>query len=679
MCGIAGVLRLGPEPPSSATGAEDRATVDRMLRAIEYRGPDDRGIESVGRATLGAQRLAILDVAGGHQPLSDASGRVWAALNGEIYNFPELRRDLEPRHAFRTRTDTELLPHLWLERGPALASALSGMFGLAVYDARDERLLLARDPLGIKPLYVARLDGRLLWASELKALLAVPDVPRDLDLEAVGRYLKLGFVPGAATPFRAVRKLRPGTLLLVTPRGEEMRRYHEWPEFFAGPFDAATPLATLADEAERRVRAATLAMLEADVPVGLLLSGGIDSSVLAALLPEERRRGLRTFSIGFEGGGHYDERGFAREVAAHAGTRHREVTVTMDVAGELPRVAALLDEPCADPAALPAHLVARAASSEVKVLLSGTGGDEIFGGYRRHRLDRLLARIGWLPRTAARGIERLLAQWPLGRRTAAGERLVWLRKLMGARGQATFLAAYLAMFAPGPTDAFCDALAVDIDSDDDDVTTSEMLREVRMLPKGGPETGFLVDHLFYLPDDLLLKEDRMTMGASVEGRFPYLDPALVDFAAGLPLETRFEGDTGKRVLRAVARRHLPAAIARRPKHGFAAPIDEWLRGPLVGLAGETFATGGSGVFRRAALERWLAEHRAGRDRAEPLWRALSFELWWRELGGMPAARLGAMPIPVRRDSSREPDIGRPPPERPRGRDPAGEFPQSRAA
>src|SRR5262245_50917082 len=384
VCGIAGIYRRGPAPPADSDRAADRALVARMLEAIAYRGPDDVGIESTGRLTFGVRRLAILDVAGGHQPLADHERRVWAAQNGEIYNFPALRADLAARWPLRTHTDTELLPYLYRERGVEAVRELRGMFACAIYDTADETLLLARDPLGVKPLYVAEVGDRLLFASEMKALLCDERLPRDLDPDALARFLTVGFVPGAATLVRAVRKVRPGTRIVVTPRARRDERYWAWPRFFAGG-RAETPIDRLADESGRLLGDATQAMLLSDRPLAVLLSGGVDSSLMLALLPEAVRREIRTFAIGFEDGGHHDERRYARLVAEQLGTRHREVSVPVDVAAELPRIVELLDEPCADPASVPAHLVARAAACEVTVLVSGTGGGGVFGGYGRSR------------------------------------------------------------------------------------------------------------------------------------------------------------------------------------------------------------------------------------------------------------------------------------------------------
>lgn len=642
MCGIAGIYRRGETPPSEAERAADRALVGGMLSAITYRGPDDVGLECVGRVTLGVRRLSILDVAGGHQPLADHEGRVWAAQNGEIYNFPTLRADLATRYPLRTRTDTEVLPYLYRERGAECVKALRGMFACAIYDSADGTLLLARDPIGVKPLYVTESEERVMFASELKALLCDPTLSRELDLDALARYLALGFVPGAATIFRAVRKVRPGTRIVLTPRGRRDERYWSWPGFFDGGREGAS-IDALADEAARRLADSTSAMLLSDRPLGVLLSGGIDSSVMLALLPDEVRRETRTFAIGFEDGGHHDERRYARLVADHLGTRHREFAVPLDVGGELPRVVSLLDEPCADAAALPAHLVARAAASEVTVLLSGTGGDEIFGGYRRYRLGSMLRRLGWLPRGLAGVGARLLEERDQNRRSPAAERLVMLRKLLDARSRDSFFDAYLSTLAPASPARWTEALAVRVDpARVGRGLWDELVAETGGEPAGEEAQSFTTDHLFYLPDDLLLKEDRTTMGASVEGRVPFLDPALVEFAAGLPLSARFEGGSGKRVLRVLAHRLLPSVIADRPKHGFSAPIEDWLRGPLDALTGDTFAGAGSGVFDMRVLRRWHELHRRGRDRSGPLWAALTFELWWRAIGSASPERLAAL-------------------------------------
>jgi asparagine synthase (glutamine-hydrolysing) len=481
----------------------------------------------------------------------------------------------------------------------------------------------------------------VLFASEIKALLCDPELPRDFDLDAIGRYLALNWIPGEATPFRAIRKLRPGCRMTLDPKGSMIERYWQWPRFFEGPFGPEVPLDTLVLEAEKRIADSTVSMLLSDRPLGVLLSGGIDSSVLIALLPEAVRRETRTFAIGFEGAGYHDERPYARRVAELFGTRHREFTVPLNVAEELPRVTRFLDEPLADAAAVPAYLVARAASEDVTVLLSGTGGDEVFGGYRRYRMGGLLRKARFIPRALASLGARAMGEGNQNRRTKAAEQILMVKKLLEARGRPAFIDAYLSAFEPAPPSCWREALAVEADPMGVGRTLwAEMTAEIGAIPANEEEIAFTVDHLYYLPDDLLLKEDRTTMGASVEGRVPYLDHGLVEFAAGLSLASRLDGGQGKQVLRAVARRHLPPEISERRKHGFSVPVEVWLRGPLDALAGDLFASSaGSGVFEKRTLRRWHDEHRRGRDRAGRLWAAMMFELWWSLVGSARPAEL----------------------------------------
>jgi asparagine synthase (glutamine-hydrolysing) len=470
------------------------------------------------------------------------------------------------------------------------------------------------------------------------------------------RFLALGFVPGERTAFTAIRKLRPGCRMLVTPSGMKIERYWAWPDWVADPTHAGASLDSLADQVGARLAESTRAMLLSDRPVGVLLSGGVDSSLLVALLPEEIRRETRTFSIGFEGGGLHDERPHARRVAEAMGTKHQESVAAFDLERELPRVVALLDEPCADPAALPAHLVARAAAEHVTVVLSGTGGDELFGGYRRHRLPGLLSNLAWLPPGLARAGARWLGERDRHRNSVQGERLLLAGKLLEAHGRESFVDAYLSTLEPATPSRWRESLALAVDpAGVTETLVAEMAQELGARPAAPSAIATAVDHLWYLPDDLLLKEDRTTMGASIEGRVPYLDDALVRFAATLPASARNGDGSGKRVLRRLAERLLPADIAARPKHGFSVPIEDWLRGPLKGLAGDTFAGPGSGLFRMDVLRRWHDEHQRHVDRAGALWAALTFELWWREIGSADAAQLTAHGRPERGDVTPLPD------------------------
>jgi asparagine synthase (glutamine-hydrolysing) len=641
MCGIAGLWRFGAPADAARREAReaDHAALGRMLAAIRHRGPDDEHAYLGERATAGVRRLSIIDVAGGRQPLANEDGTVWAGNNGELYNFAAVRARLVARgHGFATRTDTEIVPHLYEDHGVDFLRMIEGMFGLFVIDTRRSRLVLARDRSGVKPLYYAveaGADGggvrRLRFASELSALLADPRLPADVAEGPFGDYRALGWVPGEDTVLAGIRRLPAGHRLVA---GEDDFRVEPYDP--AGAWATAAPAdpAAILDQLEGRLRGAVERQLVSDVPLGILLSGGIDSSLLVALLPESLRRESRTFCVGFAGGGAHDERFAARAVAAHLGTRHVERELDLDVDAWVARAGAALDEPLADPAAVPALAISETAGREVKVLLSGTGADELFGGYRRHRLGRVIERLGFLPRPLARAGAGLLAGRAGTRRSKAGEWLVWGGKALAARGAEDFLAASLAARAIAP-DATWQALAGAPPGGPGPL--ARLVGRLRPGFAGGlaPERialGF--DRRFYLPDDLLLKEDRMTMAVSVEGRVPYLDEGVVPFADAIAPAVHLRG-RGKWLLRALARRHLPAAIVERPKHGFSVPVTEWLRGPLAPRLHQRLAGGGaSGRWDARALERLLGEHASGRrDHGMLLWTVLFWEEWWASPSG----------------------------------------------
>lgn len=632
MCGIAGLWRLGDRARATAPEAlvEDGRALHAMLRAIVHRGPDDEGVFEGGRASVGVRRLSILDLAGGHQPLAGEGDGVWAGNNGELYNFASVRAELLARgHVFRTRTDTEILPHLYEDDGVDFVRRVEGMFGLFVVDTRADRLVLARDRYGVKPLYYVTDGERLRFASELRALLADPRVPARVAPSRFRDYLALGWVPGEDTVLEGVRRLPPGHRLVADAGGIRVEAYDDpsrpAPDIPADPRERR-------DELERRIAISVERQLASDVPLGILLSGGIDSSLLTALLPPEVRREALTFCVGFRDGGGHDERATARRVAEHLGTRHIEHEIDLDVEHWLTRVVEHLDEPLADPAAVPALAIADAASAHVKVLLSGTGGDELFGGYRRHRLGSLLGRLRWLPKPIARSAAGAIGRSAGSRRVRAGELAVFAGKALSARAAPNFATAYLASQAPARIGAWRGLLA-------EDGPEPIAALVARLAPtwdgaSGDAAAALAFDRRYYLPDDLLLKEDRMTMAVSVEGRVPFLDETVAPYADALPMAERASGK-GKRILRDLALRHLPPDIVHRPKHGFSVPVTEWLRGPLAAFSRARLLEGGaSGVWRRDALARRLSEHASGRrDHGGVLWAALLWELWWASPSG----------------------------------------------
>jgi asparagine synthase (glutamine-hydrolysing) len=606
VCGIAGLYSPG--------GAPNPDLVDAMRAAIVHRGPDDGSTDAFGACVLGHQRLKIVDLETGYQPVHNETGDVVAVFNGEAYNFPELREQLRG-HEVRGTGDTPVLPHLYEEHGPAFVERLHGMFALALWDGPRNRLVLARDRLGKKPLLWTRLpDGTLAFASELKALLRLPDLEREIDLEAVDTYLALQYVPGDRTALRGVRKLPPGHVLVAEGDSERIEPY--WTPRPAEPSQRE-------EEWLERVRATVTAAVRrrliADVPLGALLSGGIDSSIVVALMAQASPEPVRTFTVGFADS-RYDEREHARAVAQRWGTDHVELGVHTDVADTLPRLAATLDEPLGDEAALPLYLICEQARTEVTVALTGDGGDESFAGYERYVAHELAGRI---PAPAA----------------GAGARA--LRVLPAARHEPRsplFRAA-----------RFLDAAATDDDSRYRrlmEVFPVELrrrlwadgtARDVRLEPSEPGIAGLQrLDVETYLPGDLLLKADLASMAHSLELRSPLLDHEVVELGLALPQSLKVHGRTGKVALRRAFADDLPPSVASRRKTGFGVPLGRWFRDDLRELAREALGAD-RGWFRPQEVRRLLDEHERGRaDHGHRLWCLLMLELWIRHHVEAPA-------------------------------------------
>jgi asparagine synthase (glutamine-hydrolysing) len=625
MCGIAG--RVNQSAPV------DRAEIFRMTERLAHRGPDDYGYHLRTRVGLGHRRLSIIDRAGGRQPLANEDETVWIVFNGEIYNHLALRRELLGRgHRFRTRSDTEAIVHAYEEWGADCAQRLRGMFAFAIWDERAQRLTLVRDRLGIKPIYYSELDGDLAFASEIKSLLCVRTIDSSVDDDALTAYLALRYVPAPLTMFRGIYKLPPATVL--TWQGGRMSLSCYW-DLAQLPTRDATPPTEVEATAELRARVdeVTEMRLMAEVPVGAFLSGGLDSTLITAAMrrAEAARGALKTFSVGYaeaDAQGE-DELAYAR-LAAHAlGTEHREVRVSMREAAEaLPRIVWHLDEPVADPACVPLYFLARRAKEEVTVVLSGEGADEALGGYyiyrKRERLERWRQRLG-----------------------GGAAALAWLARL-GARLPAPRLQrAAQAVALPledgyrGVSRAFDDDVVMRLHNNGM-VQVHNKARDVlqRLLGPHWEATRGLsalrrmlyLDGRVWLPDDLLVKADKMTMAHAVELRVPFLDHELMEFAWALPDHFKIAGGVGKALLRRAARGRVPPAILARPKQGFATPTAAWLRGGLRPLAHDLLGDGRSlararfdGGFVRALL----ARHEAGEDLSAELWPLLVLELWHR--------------------------------------------------
>ncbi|MBA2461302.1 MAG: asparagine synthase (glutamine-hydrolyzing) [Actinobacteria bacterium] len=606
MCGICGIV---------STAGADRRRLEAMSATLVHRGPDSSGLHVDGPAGLAARRLSIIDLETGDQPIANEDGSVVVVQNGELYNYRELRAELESQgHRFRTQGDTEVLVHLYEQHGTAFAERLRGMFAVAIWDAPRRRLVLARDRFGIKPLYYRVAGDELEFASELRAL------PRgEIDLDALEAFLSFNSIPGPLSIFRHTRKLMPGHVLVWEDETLTIERYSR-----PSPSSAADVRRegedALAEELRDRLRDSVRAHLVADVPVGVLLSGGVDSSVLAALAAQESVEPLRTFSIGFEEGS-FDERADARLVAERYGTVHRELVLRPDAALLLPVLADAFDEPFADSSALPTYLVSKLAAEDVKVALSGEGGDELFGGYYTYQADLLAVRMGRLAQLARPLVERLpvsSAQASFDYKAKRFVRAAHLPPLERHHGWKEIFSPDVRAELTGrrhewdPVDVYRERF--------EETEGAELLARLQD-----------VDARVYLVDDLLVKTDRASMAHSLEARVPFLDTAVDSFAAALPTRRKVRGLTKKVLLRKAAEPLLPPQIVRGRKRGFSIPAAAWLRGDLEPFARETLSAETlrrQGYFRPEAVRRVLDEHIAGRaDLSRQLWGLLAFTLW----------------------------------------------------
>jgi asparagine synthase (glutamine-hydrolysing) len=607
VCGICGI--------ASANGAADPERLAAMSATLVHRGPDSDGTLIDGPVGLAARRLSIIDLETGDQPIANEDGTIHVVQNGELYNYRELRADLERAgHRFRTHGDTEVLVHLYEEHGDHFAERLRGMFAVALWDARRRRLVLVRDRFGIKPLYYRAEGAGLSFASELRAL------PRgEVDLDALECFLAFNSIPAPFSIFRETRKLPPGHLLVWEGGEPELRRYAR-----PGPVSADALRededAELVEELRARLRDSVRAHLVADVPVGVLLSGGIDSAALTALAADESAEPVRTFSIGFEERS-FDELAGARLVAERYGTRHRELVLRPDAALLLPALAEVFDEPFADSSALPTYLVSQLAAEDVKVALSGEGGDELFGGYYTYVADRLALRVGGL--------------------AAAARPLVELLPSSSARASFDYKAKRFVRAAHLPPlerhhawkEIFSAEARAELTGRRSDFEPIDLYRARFAETEGAELLARLqdVDLGLYLVDDLLVKTDRASMAHSLEARVPFLDPVVTNLALALPERHRVRGLRKKVLLRRAVTPLLPREIVRGKKRGFSIPAAAWLRGELEPFARATLSPETlrrQGFFRPEAVTRVLDDHVAGReDRSRQLWGLLAFTLW----------------------------------------------------
>ena len=622
MCGIAGLISLDGRP---LPGPQ---TLQAMCASIVHRGPDDQGTFQNDWAAIGMRRLAIIDVAGGHQPVSSAGGRIQVVFNGEIYNFRELRRELETRgYVFQSHSDSEVIAHAYAEYGTACFERLRGMFAIAVVDQDSRRLVLARDRIGKKPLYVGELSPGLLgFGSELKTLLAVPGWTPQLSMPAVQDFFSLGYIPAPDTIFEGIAKLPPAHWMSIEPGRDggaptiQQTRYAhvdfqpKWTD------DEATLEERLLAELDDAVKV----RLVSDVPFGAFLSGGLDSSVVCALMTRHLSQPLKTFSIGFEEAA-FDELPDARRVAEHLGTEHHELVVRADATGLLDTLAHHFDEPFGDSSAIPTYLVSQLAAKHVKMVLSGDGGDELFAGYSRYRRYAALQRIRRSTLGMGPGLAKLagaLIPGARGRRLAGiGQRmgLPWPDDYLALVGLASPADLGLLFGERAKTDPFGSIrqrfVRSDIDSDMERILSGDM------------DT--------YLADDILTKVDRTTMAVSLEGRAPLLDQNLIAFAARLPFDMKLRGEQGKYLFRKVAARLLPADVLNKRKQGFAIPLASWFRTDLKPMLLDTIGSRAfreRGLFSMQGIQTLVDEHQQGlQDRGELLWMVMVLETWLKTL------------------------------------------------
>ncbi|MGH8371273.1 MAG: asparagine synthase (glutamine-hydrolyzing) [Gammaproteobacteria bacterium] len=613
MCGIAGIVSFGSKPVQ-------QQEVRSMCAAMQHRGPDQDGFYIGEHVGLGMRRLCIIDLETGQQPLQNEDGTVKVVMNGEIYNYMELRKDLEQRgHRFYSQTDTETLVHLYEEYGTDCVTKLRGMFALALWDERKKMLFLARDRIGIKPLFYAEVGGRFAFGSELKVLLQLPELERGFNWQSVGHLFGGLSTPAGESIVAGVHKLEPGHTLVLSPgKPPTVSRY--WDVQFEPDYTHNETY--LAEQLRELLEESVKLHLVSDVPLGAFLSGGLDSSAIVACMARQSTSPVRTFSIGFHEQG-YNEARYARRVANQFGTEHHELMVDPDIEDLVEDMAWYLDEPFGDSSAIPTYLVSRLASEQVTVVLSGDGGDELFAGYEKYQVEGKERRYEYVPAP--------------------------LRKILGCIGNGMSEGAkgrnFLRHFALSGAERYLDAITlfkVDQQRCLFNPEVSEIILrnglwhdEVKTLTRTNLDwlsTLQYLDMKSYLPLDILTKVDRMSMANSIETRVPLLDHKLVEFAAKIPPEFKLRNGVSKSIFKRAMRGILPDEIIDRRKHGFAVPLGAWFRGRLTGFVHDLLLSGTCvqrGLFNPDYIRQLLRIHETGRNMDSHLWTLISFELWCR--------------------------------------------------
>jgi asparagine synthase (glutamine-hydrolysing) len=625
MCGICGKLNFDRDErvPQSLLKA--------MADSILHRGPDDDGYYASGQIGLGFRRLSIIDLAGGHQPLSNEDGTIWIVFNGEIYNFQELREGLLKKgHTFRTKTDTEVIVHLYEEYGEAGIESLRGMFAFAIWDQNQKKLLLARDRIGIKPLYYGLTPHSLVFGSEMKAILRDPEVKREILPSTIDRFLTFGYVPGEETLLRGIYKLPPGSFMIVKNGKTEIKQY--WDLHFSSSSvtlkDAEGQLLEILEESVR------LHMIS-DVPVGFLLSGGVDSTAMLSLASRMTDRPISSYTVGFANSGVADERPFARLAAEKYGSEHHDISISSkEFADFLPQYVWHMEEPVCEPPAVALYYVSKLARNYVKVLISGEGGDEAFAGYQNYRAMLWIERIKRVAGPLKGALSKTLSMLT---RVIPWERLGKYLPLFDVPFESYYYSRTSSPFY------FFNADYKDIYSDNfcDQIDKQHSLLPVsRLLSKNGSEDlvsrMLYVDTKTWLPDDLLVKADKMTMANSLELRVPLLDHKLLEFAATLPSNFKVRGLTTKYIAKRALGKQIPAEIIERKKVGFPVPYENWLRSDLRDFIHDVLLdreTLGRGYFKKSTIEKLLRDNLESGTHAKDIFSLLVLELWHRQFLG----------------------------------------------
>lgn len=623
MCGIHGIvnLRQGPAPSPEV--------IKQMGRVTTHRGPDDQGVYADGDVAIGMRRLSIIDVGGGHQPLSNEDNTLWLVCNGEIYNFRELRTDLQAKgHRFKTGSDSEVVLHLYEEFGDDFVKHLDGMFGFALWDTRRRRLLIGRDHLGIKPIYYSHDQKQLSFASELKSLLEVPGTERALCPEGLSEYLTLGYCPAPYSMIDGVKKLPPASLLICEGGKVEIRRYWTLPEELV----EGRSEAQWAEQVRSALERAVHAQMVSDVPLGAFLSGGIDSSAVVAFMAGASDRPVKTYAIGFDDGGagaYYNELPFARQISERFGTQHREIVVRPDVSELLPRLLWHMDEPMADSALLTTYLVSEFARRDVTVILSGVGGDELFGGYRRYLGEYYGGIYNRVPSWLRRGVLTPIARKLPSDRHSPLLNLSRLARTFVLANEQTFEARYRSYVQVFSEEARESLTGTQAGTADDVLSRAFAMNASDEALK----RLFSVDMATQLPDDLLMLTDKMTMATSLECRVPFLDRELVELSATMPSHLKIRGRTLKYVLKKALEGVLPHDILHRRKRGFGAPFGAWLKRELAPLLSSVLSRQSvldRGLLNWDTVERTVSMHLSNKaDHTDHLLALLNLELWCR--------------------------------------------------